>query len=100
MIVHISLFYLKDTKDAPTLLEALRRVPEQEARVRTSYVGQNWFAPPAAPGVPEFADVAQVITFDSWEDAKAYPDCPAHLALRAETDALIERVCAAEFEQK
>ena len=99
MIVHISLFYLKNKQDAPKVLEALRRVPEQEKRVCTSYVGQNWFAPPSAPGVPEFADVAQVITFDDWEAAQAYPDCPAHLSLRAATDELIQRVCAAEFEQ-
>ena len=99
MIVHISLFYLKDKADADKVVTALRRVPEREKRIRTSFVGQNWFSPPAAPGAPDFADVAQVITFDSWEDAKAYPDCPAHLALRAETDALIERVGAAEFEQ-
>ncbi len=99
MIVHISLFYLKDKADADKVLAALHRVPEQEKRIRTSFVGQNWFLPPALPGVPDFADVAQVITFDSWEDAKAYPDCPAHLALREETDALIARVSAAEFEQ-
>ena len=99
MIVHISLFYLKDKADADKVLAAVRRVPQQEQRIRSSFVGQNWFSPPAAPGVPDFADVAQVITFDSWEDAKAYPDCPAHLALRAETDALIARVSAAEFEQ-
>lgn len=99
MIVHISLFYLKDKSDADKVAAALRRVPEQEKHIRTSFVGRNWFAPPAAPGVPDFADVAQVITFDNWEDAKAYPDCPAHLTLRKETDTLIERVGAAEFEQ-
>lgn len=48
MIVHISLFYLKDKSDADKVAAALRRVPEQEKHIRTSFVGRNWFAPSGA----------------------------------------------------
>ena len=52
MIVHISLFYLKDKSDADKVAAALRRVPEQEKHIRTSFVGRNWFARPVCRTLP------------------------------------------------
>ena len=97
MIVHISLFYLKDPDAADQMVAALNEVPKQNPAITSSLVGRNWVTPPLAPGLPDFADVAQVITFDRPEDAAAYAESPAHLHLRETTDHLIERVSAVEF---
>lgn len=99
MVVHISLFYLKNKDDAQLMIAALNQVPEDEPSIVSSYVGRNWFSPPPAPGLPDFADVAQVIMFETQADAAAYAECSAHTTLRATTDHLIARVAAAEFVQ-
>lgn len=100
MIVHISLFYLKDSSAADQMVAALNEIPKQNTTITTSLVGRNWVTPPPAPGLPDFADVAQVITFAREEDAAAYAESPAHLHLRKTTDHLIQRVSAAEFVQE
>ena len=99
MIVHISLFYLKNKADTDQMIKALNQVPAQNAAIVSSQVGQNLFSPPPVPGLPDFADVAQIIVFDNPKDAAAYADSPAHIALRTATDHLIDHVCAAEFAQ-
>lgn len=100
MVVHISLFFLKDpAHTADEMVAALKKVPQQNPAIVTSLVGRNRVALPPMPGVPEFADVAQVITFANEADAAAYEKSPAHMALRQATDHLIQRVCGAEFVQ-
>lgn len=100
MIVHISLFFLKDPGTAGEMVAALEQVPRDNPAISTSLVGRNLVVLPPMPGVPEFADVAQVITFEDPADADAYAESPAHLALRAATDHLVERVVGAEFRQE
>lgn len=100
MIVHISLYYLQRPEDAGQVEAALRKVPEENPAVVTSWVGRNLPGPPPMPGMPDFADVAQVITFASEADAAAYPQSAAHLNLKEATGHLIKRVSAADFFQE
>lgn len=99
MIVHISLFYLKDAKDTDALVAALNRVPQENPAIVTSQVGANMTFLPAMPGLPKFAHVAQVITFANQEDADSYAASFAHQHLREETDDLIDWVAGADFAQ-
>lgn len=100
MIVHISLFFLKDPDNtADEMVAALNKVPQQNPAIVSSLVGRNWVTLPPMPGVPEFADVAQVITFANQADAAGYPESAAHVALRQATDHLIAKVVGAEFFQ-
>lgn len=100
MIVHISLFFLKDPDTtADEMVAALNKVPQQNPAIVTSFVGRNLVVLPPMPGVPEFADVAQVITFANEADAAGYAESPAHVSLRQATDHLIEKVVGAEFVQ-
>lgn len=96
MVVHISLFYLKDSADADKIVAALNEVPAKNPAILTSQVGPN-VAVPAPVGGPDFADVAQVITFATPEDAEAYPMSQAHLDLLERSAGLVERVSCAEF---
>lgn len=100
MIVHISLFFLKDPEHtADEMVAALNKVPQQNPAIVSSLVGRNWVTLPPMPGVPEFADVAQVITFANPDDAAGYAESEAHVALRQATDHLIAKVVGAEFVQ-
>lgn len=100
MIVHISLFFLKDPGTAEEMVAALNRVPQENPAIVTSLVGRNRVVLPPMPGVPEFADVAQAITFANEADAAAYEGSDAHTHLRQSTDHLIARVVGAEFVQE
>lgn len=100
MIVHISLYYLKNPAEANQVVDALQKVPGENPAIVTSWVGRNLPGPPPMPGMPDFADVAQVITFASEADAAAYPQSAAHLNLKKATEHLIERVAAADFLQE
>ena len=100
MIVHISLYYLKNQEDAGMVIDALKKVPGENPAIVTSWVGRNLPGPPPMPGMPDFADVAQVITFASEADAAAYPQSAAHDNLKKAAGHLIERVAAADFFQE
>ena len=96
MVVHISLFYLKNAADADKIITALNEVPAKNPAILTSQVGPN-IAVPAPVGGPDFADVAQVITFAAPEDAEAYPMSRAHLDLLEQSGGLVDHVSCAEF---
>ena len=98
MIIHISLFYLKDRSSVPAVVDALKRVPSANSDILDSRVGENFSFPPPAPGLPAFADAAQVITFPGREEAASYPSSDAHMNLMREIGGLVDHVAAAEFE--
>ena len=61
MIVHISLYYLKNPEDAGLVVDALKKVPAENPAIVTSWVGRNLPGPPPMPGMPDFADRKSVV---------------------------------------
>ena len=96
MVTHVSLFYLKDPGTADQMIAALEAVDDPS--VLTNTVGTNLFPPPPIEGGPDFADVAQIITFADAEGAAAYPAGAAHISLQQKTNHLIARVAGIDFE--
>ena len=108
MIRHISLFrFLEDPANGNTKAENiaavqayLEEIPAMLPTVVRSYVGP---ALPGAPDLPDeapvqFADLAQVIDFETPEDAAAYPASKAHQDLTALSGPMMKKVIAMDFE--
>ena len=95
MIIHISLFYLKNPADAQKMYDALRSVSDPS--IVKNMVGMNIAAVPSFDGAPAMADAAQVLYFATEADAAVYPAGEAHRRLQAQTHHMISHVAAIDF---
>lgn len=102
MVKHISIFFLKEEQKAEHQKLFLERLKQMEAELSSLggyHVGGDCIErpPKGAPGVPEFGDLMQVIDFMKEEDALAYPDHPAHIALTKDMGGYLEKVVAIDI---
>lgn len=106
MIKHITVFTIDATHGAKGIAQMKAALDEAAASsplVRASESGTMLPPAPGAPQPPEGAgpawgDVVQILTFDTREDADAYPASPAHDALLAKTEGLVVSATAIDFE--
>lgn len=100
-IRHISVFFLKERtpENMETLVKGFEKVGESYPNL-LNQAGKGLLpdAPPPAGAGPDFGDVVHIIDFPNPEDAAAYPTSPAHLALMKETNHLIDRVVAIDYQ--
>ena len=97
MIVHVSLYKLHDPARAAEMEALLGRAAEEEPSIRTSWVGRNVGAPPPMEEGPAFGDVGQVITFDTPEEAAAYPAGEGHRRLVEASGGLVAQAWVIDF---
>lgn len=95
MVKHIVLFKFMEEKkasDMNTLIEKLRKLPEQIDLIRSYEVGAN-----VVEG-PRNYDVALVSTFDSLADLKEYATCDPHTDFIEYMKTCVEDVKVLDYE--
>lgn len=106
MIRHITIFTIADEakpEGVARMKAALDKAAASFDAVREAQSGtmlppvEGAPEPPAGAG-PAWGDVVQILTFDTREDADAYPASPAHDQLLVETEGLVAGATAIDFE--
>ncbi len=102
MVTHISLYKinaqpssLEGQQQIQQLEALLNQVPTRNSDILTSHVGHNVMYPPFP--MDAVCDVAQIITFETMEQAAAYPASQAHVDLVAASEGIVESVNFIDF---
>jgi len=106
MIKHISMFSFKGDAGGKTKEENINEVrqllldlPSQIPFILTNEVGaQIKNTPETGADAPPVYDLVQIITFETPENAAAYPAHPAHLDLVRRSDAMVEKMAMIDYE--
>lgn len=108
MIRHISMFQMnphpvngKTMEENEAALKAfLEKLPEMEPKIVGSKVAVNAGPQPQVPedAAVAFSQVVQMIDFARPEDAAAYPESEAHMALMKFSEGMVKKVSAIDLE--
>ncbi len=109
MVKHISVFFIKEQANGNSkkenieyIKDLLNAIPDKMDKIVNCIVGKNIAETPDL-GIkegPEFGDLIQILDFETFEDAKAYPTHVSHIDLLIKTKDLMEKVVAIDIEIK
>jgi len=102
LVTHISLYKIQQDRNTPEGQQAIEKleallneVPNKNSDILSSSVGHNVLYPPFP--MDAVYDVAQIITFDTMEQAAAYPASEAHGYLVEGSKDIVKTVAFIDF---